>query len=52
MFNLLKARLKKVNPSGGAFEKEFTNQKKGNFLMGLIIGVAIDDMHHQKIKRI
>lgn len=52
MFNLLKACLKKVNPSGGA-GKKFTNQKNKNlFSVNLTIDVPIDDMHHQKIKRV
>ena len=52
MFNLSKAYLKKVNPSGGG-ERKFTNQKRKNlFSINSAIGVAIDDMHHQKIKGI
>ena len=52
MFNLLKAELKKVNPSGGAGKKA-TNQKNKNlFSVNLTIDVLIDDMHHQKIKRV
>jgi len=52
MFNLLKAELKKVNPSGGAGKKA-TNQKNKNLLsVNLTIDVPIDDMHHQKIKRV
>ncbi|MDK2982751.1 MAG: hypothetical protein PWP49_520 [Thermococcaceae archaeon] len=51
MFNLSKAHLKKVNPSGG--ERKSHNQKRKNlFSMNSAIGVAIDDMHHQKIKGI
>jgi len=50
MFNLSKAEFKKVNlPLGGAFEKEFTNQKNGNFIRRSInVFLPIDDMHHQK----
>ncbi|ACS90025.1 MAG: Uncharacterized protein XD61_0015 [Thermococcus sp. 40_45] len=52
MFNLSKACLKKVNPLGGA-DKKFTNQKNKNlFSVNLTIDVLIDDMHHQKIKRV
>ena len=52
MFNLSKACLKKVNPLGGA-GKKFTNQKNKNlFSVNLTIDVLIDDMHHQKIKRV
>jgi len=52
MFNLSKAYLKKVNPSSGG-ERKFTNQKRKNrFSINSAIGMAIDDMHHQKIKQI
>ncbi|ALV62582.1 hypothetical protein ADU37_CDS08830 [Thermococcus sp. 2319x1] len=50
MFNLSKACLKKVNPSGGD-ERKSTNQKRENrFSINSAIGMAIDDVHHQEIK--